>query len=366
MKRFKVTKKMKNAKAITLVALMVTIIVLLILAGIAISTLTGENSLLNRAKISKEKHLQSETEEKLKIKIMTLQTDIMQKEKREASLEDIENWKNQESDYYDSEIIGITNSTNNGNKLVSIDTYTFEVVGTDVTSLKTGLTLNASNAPITVNGSTASVTYGSGQYSNSNKTVTFKITVRNYSGGKIVMNIKAGALQDNGNPVNSSVAQNYTMDPQTDFTAPVWNGSINNGKLSGSTYTLNLIGTDETKLQQTTLSTSNVSVTVGGKSASFSFSNRGQGQLSNNNKTITFGMTISNFTGGNVTITINAGALKDAAGNSSVKKSYSFSVDATPPVWNGSINNGKLSGSTYTLNLIGTDETKLQQTTLST
>ena len=127
MKRFKVTKKMKNAKAITLVALMVTIIVLLILAGIAISTLTGENSLLNRAKISKEKHLQSETEEKLKIKIMTLQTDIMQKEKREASLEDIENWKNQESDYYDSEIIGITNSTNNGNKLVSIDTYTFEV-----------------------------------------------------------------------------------------------------------------------------------------------------------------------------------------------------------------------------------------------
>ena len=257
-------------------------------------------------------------------------------------------------------------SVNNATYSSSANTYTFEVVGTDETSLKTGLTLNASNAPITVNGSTASVTYGSGQYSNSNKTVTFKITVRNYSGGKIVMNIKAGALQDNGNPVNSSVAQNYTMDPQTDFTAPVWNGSINNGKLSGSTYTLNLIGTDETKLQQTTLSTSNVSVTVGGKSASFSFSNRGQGQLSNNNKTITFGITISNFTGGNVTITINAGALKDAAGNSSVKKSYSFSVDATPPVWNGSINNGKLSGSTYTLNLIGTDETKLQQTTLST
>ena len=252
-------------------------------------------------------------------------------------------------------------SVNNATYSSSANTYTFEVVGTDETSLKTGLTLNASNAPITVNGSTASVTYGSGQYSNSNKTVTFKITVRNYSGGKIVMNIKAGALQDNGNPVNSSVAQNYTMDPQTDFTAPVWNGSINNGKLSGSTYTLNLIGTDETKLQQTTLSTSNVSVTVGGKSASFSFSNSGQGQLSNNNKTITFGMTISNFTGGNVTITINAGALKDAAGNSSVKKSYSFSVDATPPVWNGSITGGTYSSTahTYTVKLIGTDETKL-------
>ena len=252
-------------------------------------------------------------------------------------------------------------SVNNATYSSSANTYTFEVVGTDETSLKTGLTLNASNAPITVNGSTASVTYGSGQYSNSNKTVTFKITVRNYSGGKIVMNIKAGALQDNGNPVNSSVAQNYTMDPQTDFTAPVWNGSINNGKLSGSTYTLNLIGTDETKLQQTTLSTSNVSVTVGGKSASFSFSNRGQGQLSNNNKTITFGMTISNFTGGNVTITINAGALKDTEGNLSVKQTYSFSVDGTAPKWNSSVTGGTYSSTahTYTVKLIGTDETKL-------
>ena len=252
-------------------------------------------------------------------------------------------------------------SVNNATYSSSANTYTFEVVGTDETSLKTGLTLNASNAPITVNGSTASVTYGSGQYSNSNKTVTFKITVRNYSGGKIVMNIKAGALQDNGNPVNSSVAQNYTMDPQTDFTAPVWNGSINNGKLSGSTYTLNLIGTDETKLQQTTLNTSNVSVTVGGKSASFSFSNRGQGQLSNNNKTITFGMTISNFTGGNVTITINAGALKDTEGNLSVKQTYSFSVDGTAPKWNSSVTGGTYSSTahTYTVKLIGTDETKL-------
>lgn len=118
---------MKKEKAITLVAMVITIIVLLIFAGIAISLLTGENGLLNKVKISKERHSQSEAEEKLKIKIMTLQTDIMQKEKREALLEDIENWKNQESDYYDSEITGITNNQNNGNKLVSIDTYTFEV-----------------------------------------------------------------------------------------------------------------------------------------------------------------------------------------------------------------------------------------------
>ena len=36
-------------KGITLIALVITIIVLLILAGVAIATLTGENGLLNRA-----------------------------------------------------------------------------------------------------------------------------------------------------------------------------------------------------------------------------------------------------------------------------------------------------------------------------
>lgn len=40
---------MKNNKGITLIALVITIIVLLILAGVAIAMLTGENSILVRA-----------------------------------------------------------------------------------------------------------------------------------------------------------------------------------------------------------------------------------------------------------------------------------------------------------------------------
>ena len=50
---------MKNRKmqekGITLIALVVTIIVLLILAGISISMLTGQNGILNRASEAKEK-----------------------------------------------------------------------------------------------------------------------------------------------------------------------------------------------------------------------------------------------------------------------------------------------------------------------
>ena len=41
-------------KGITLIALVITIIILLILAGISIAMLTGENGILNKASSSKE------------------------------------------------------------------------------------------------------------------------------------------------------------------------------------------------------------------------------------------------------------------------------------------------------------------------
>ena len=51
----KMKKQKNNQKGITLIALIVTIIVLLILAGISISMLTGQNGILNRASEAKEK-----------------------------------------------------------------------------------------------------------------------------------------------------------------------------------------------------------------------------------------------------------------------------------------------------------------------
>ena len=53
-----------NAKGITLIALVITIIVLLILAGVTIATLTGENGILTRANDAKEKTEQAEKDEK--------------------------------------------------------------------------------------------------------------------------------------------------------------------------------------------------------------------------------------------------------------------------------------------------------------
>ncbi len=54
---------MKNTKGITLIALVITIIVLLILAGVAIATLTGENGILAKAKLAKDITKQKADEE---------------------------------------------------------------------------------------------------------------------------------------------------------------------------------------------------------------------------------------------------------------------------------------------------------------
>ena len=53
MKRKIITNKKRN-NGITLIALVKTIIVLLILAGVSIATLTGENGILTQASAAKE------------------------------------------------------------------------------------------------------------------------------------------------------------------------------------------------------------------------------------------------------------------------------------------------------------------------
>ncbi len=62
--------KIKQAKGITLIALVITIIVLLILAGVAISMLTGENGILKQATNAKDTTDKSEFEEQVKLAVM--------------------------------------------------------------------------------------------------------------------------------------------------------------------------------------------------------------------------------------------------------------------------------------------------------
>ena len=67
--------KQNKEKGITLIALVITIIVLLILAGVAIATLTGDNGVLTKAVSAKEKTERAEVIENAKLDILGIQSD---------------------------------------------------------------------------------------------------------------------------------------------------------------------------------------------------------------------------------------------------------------------------------------------------
>ena len=67
---------LKEQKGITLIALVVTIIVLLILAGVTIAMLTGQNGILTNAQKAREGTSQAEAEERINMTLNAIKTEI--------------------------------------------------------------------------------------------------------------------------------------------------------------------------------------------------------------------------------------------------------------------------------------------------
>ena len=61
---------MKRKEAITLLALVITIVIMLLLAAIAIQMALGENGLIIKASKAKKESQQAETKEKLKTTVI--------------------------------------------------------------------------------------------------------------------------------------------------------------------------------------------------------------------------------------------------------------------------------------------------------
>lgn len=70
---------MKNQKGITLIALVVTIIVLLILAGISIAMLTGDNGVITRTNTAKVSQIEGQVKEEVKLAVQSAKIYAMQK-----------------------------------------------------------------------------------------------------------------------------------------------------------------------------------------------------------------------------------------------------------------------------------------------
>lgn len=87
-------RKLQEKKGITLVALVITIIVLIILAGVSINLVLGDNGILQQAKVAKQSTNLASAKEKLELLLADIKTDIITQEDREIDISDCNKLKN--------------------------------------------------------------------------------------------------------------------------------------------------------------------------------------------------------------------------------------------------------------------------------
>ena len=120
---------MKENKGITLIALVITIIVLLILAGVSIAMLTGENGVLTQANRAKVTQIEGQVDEEVKLAVQA------------AKMYAEEQAVNTPNGFMASENISANSTGVNGQKTI------IQVLETD---LKTGYTITAEGTTITI------------------------------------------------------------------------------------------------------------------------------------------------------------------------------------------------------------------------
>lgn len=82
---------MKNRRGITLVALVITMIVLIILAGISINLILGENGILKRAKIAKEEYEDAKKNEEIDLEKLYSSIKVAGDSKVTLTMEELDN-----------------------------------------------------------------------------------------------------------------------------------------------------------------------------------------------------------------------------------------------------------------------------------
>ena len=110
---------MKNQKGITLIALVITIIVLLILAAVSIAMLTGDNGILSNAQKAQTETVTKSNEEVLKLAVSDVIADYYANGNTGAQSIDVTALKNSitsvSNDYGEDEVTAIDDEENEGN-----------------------------------------------------------------------------------------------------------------------------------------------------------------------------------------------------------------------------------------------------------
>ena len=103
-------------RGITLIALVITIIILLILAGITIGLVTGDNGILTQASKAQEKTVQAQEEENIKLAVMASSIE----DNGYAEILDEESFKKELKNVFGNQDLNVT-SNGDGSFLITID-----------------------------------------------------------------------------------------------------------------------------------------------------------------------------------------------------------------------------------------------------
>ena len=139
--------KFKNAKGITLIALVITIIVLLILAGVTIATLTGDNGILGKANEAETKSDIVEVKEQAQLDISNWMAERI-RNGEDTVLDDatvksiIESANQNNTNKYYSELTDTSIKTKKGNEILYSDLYTKTTPSFDPETLTIGTAIN--------------------------------------------------------------------------------------------------------------------------------------------------------------------------------------------------------------------------------
>ena len=261
----------KNQKGITLIALIVTIIVLIIIAGISIATLTSNNGVLNQVNTAKVKQIESNAREQMDLACSALRLAIA-----EASAKD-----NSYKAY------------NNVDKIqdVLLDTVSKDSTGLEATGWKKG-TLNNSEATFTItyegddyknacNDDEAKITYTVSLTQKSIEVTDVTTGIKGTDGSDINIDIGAESGNSSGNSNTDEYEKKY-YSTVAQAMAVINNSSYDDDSLTTSKFDAsvalyldennipNIVFLKDTAIDTTLTPSSNMVIDLGGKTISSS------------------------------------------------------------------------------------------------
>ena len=311
--------KTKEIKGITLITLAVTIVVLLILAGISINTVIGDNGIIKKAQSSAELTKESEAKEIINRTIMefyltneyeTLE-DFLNTKVSEGRIDKVEKnadgtlkvWKNDYSVTTENKTNSLNNNDNNMNKRIKISTTPYEGIY-DSCEHEAIINVNVEPTDTTLEYSTDGINYSTTIPKIINAgTATIKIRAskENYETKNVTVIAKIEKAEGNLSLSETSGTINYPN--STTFT------------VSGNTGTLS-VSSSNTNVATVSISGSTVTVkSVGAGSATITV--KSAATTNYNEKTATYTVTVkvkdSTFTGN-----FGVGYYADVDGNGTV------------------------------------------------